>query len=232
MDEIGSELEEIEIVPTTHIVEQGECLASIAQLYGFTDYRAIYDYPANAGLKQMRPDPNILYPGDQLVIPDKDQKTLPCATDQKHRFQLTNQRVVIRIRLRDGHGNPLANKKYQLTVAGALFKGQTDGNGLLQQPIPADASDGELKVLQGNDQKQVLAAWKLSIGSLDPHLQVSGVQARLNNLGFVCGQVDGILGPKTSGALQAFQTKFGLSVTGQIDGATRDKLRNLHDGVG
>jgi len=51
----------------------------------------------------------------------------------------------------------------------------------------------------------------------------------LNNLGFKCGAVDGIAGPRTKAALQRFQAEHGLNATGDIDEATRSTLREAHD---
>lgn len=44
----------------------------------------------------------------------------------------------------------------------------------------------------------------------------SRIQARLNELGFDAGQVDGRPGPKTMGALESFQASIGYEMTGQL----------------
>src|SRR5690348_4555483 len=54
-----------------YIVRPGDTLGKIAARHGFKDYREIYDHPANAGFKAKRPDPNLIYPGDVIVIPDR-----------------------------------------------------------------------------------------------------------------------------------------------------------------
>jgi hypothetical protein len=53
-----------------HTVVQGEYLSKIARNYGFSDYRTIWEHPKNAALKQARQNPNVLFPGDRLFIPD------------------------------------------------------------------------------------------------------------------------------------------------------------------
>ncbi|APC38849.1 M14 family metallopeptidase [Clostridium estertheticum] len=54
---------------------------------------------------------------------------------------------------------------------------------------------------------------------------VSEIQALLNKLGYVVGEVDGIYGPKTAGAVRKFQKYFGLLPTGDVDDDTY-KLMN------
>lgn len=46
---------------------------------------------------------------------------------------------------------------------------------------------------------------------------VRAVQEKLNNAGFECGTADGIAGPKTESAIQQYQEKNGLEITGKID---------------
>ncbi len=70
--------------------------------------------------------------------------------------------------------------------------------------------------------------YELAIGHLDPVDEVSGVQARLRNLGFDCGEIDGVAGPVTRGAIERFQHANGLAVDGVAGPATRRKLEEVH----
>jgi N-acetylmuramoyl-L-alanine amidase len=212
-----------------HTVIQGECLASISTQYNFLNYRTIYDAPENAELRQKRPNPNILFPGDRLYIPSKQSKTVQCCTDSAHRFQISRHRVLLRIVLKIDPATPYANKKYELEVGGTTIRGSTDQTGLLCVDLPADAAAGTLKFWPGEKKSDGTIIWKLSFGHLDPSDTATGAQARLNNLGFYCGPVDGVIGPKTKRALRAFQRVNGLPVTGRLDATTSALLEVEHD---
>ena len=75
-------------MPSKHTVQQGECLSSIARAYGFDDWRIIYNYPDNADFKKKHPNPNLIFPGEELVIPDLDAGGASGATEKKHPFVL------------------------------------------------------------------------------------------------------------------------------------------------
>jgi peptidoglycan hydrolase-like protein with peptidoglycan-binding domain len=56
---------------------------------------------------------------------------------------------------------------------------------------------------------------------------VAAVQERLTDLGYEAGPIDGLMGPKTRGAIRAFQKDAGLPVTGKIDSDLVDRLNSL-----
>jgi peptidoglycan hydrolase-like protein with peptidoglycan-binding domain len=55
-------------------------------------------------------------------------------------------------------------------------------------------------------------------------VDVRGAQQALRSKGFDPGPVDGRMGPRTSAAVRDFQSKEGLSATGQLDSDTRARL--------
>lgn len=57
-----------------------------------------------------------------------------------------------------------------------------------------------------------------------PDVRVRAAQAYLVYRGFNPGPVDGVMGARTRGALQAFQHKVGLPATGELDSPTLDQL--------
>src|SRR6266545_6361267 len=127
-----------------HTVEQGECLSSIARDFGFPDWRIIYNHAQNADFRRRRPNPNLIFPGDQLFIPEVEIKHESGSTDQEHVFEVPTQRTMVRIRLQDENNQPFANKNFRLEVEGQLKEGVTGGDGLIEQEVAQNARSGEL----------------------------------------------------------------------------------------
>lgn len=212
-----------------YVVKQGDCLSSIAKRFGLPSYKTIYDHPQNAELRKKRSNPNVIFPGDCVFVPDKSRKEEQGATEQRHTFTLKGEPVKLRLRLQDDDGNAHAGKRYSLRIGETVHEGTTGGDGLIEHEIPADAATATLKTEFDGTGGPKTRSWLFSIGGLDPVDEISGVQARLNNLGFFCGAVDGVCGEMTEAGLKAFQAKAGLSETGRPDTATKDALRQKHD---
>jgi peptidoglycan hydrolase-like protein with peptidoglycan-binding domain len=70
--------------------------------------------------------------------------------------------------------------------------------------------------------------YTLPLGAIDPIDELTGVQQRLANLGYPCGSEQGTPGELTKAALRAFQKEMNLDGTGQLDDATRQKLKQVH----
>ena len=216
-----------------YTVQQGECLSSIARQYGFLDYATLYRHPDNAAIREKRPNPNIIFPGDTLFIPDRAVKEIPSATDQQHKFTLAQKKVYLRLCLWDDLHQPYPNTQYRLRVETLDLTGETDSAGMLQQEIPADAVDGEITIFPfPDDPSDPGYTFTLKLGHLDPIDEDSGVDARLINLGFGSPDTEDSAwsDDDRADALRAFQDKFGLEITGAADDATRQKLQTLHDG--
>jgi hypothetical protein len=221
---------------TRHVVREGECLAQIASRHGFADAGPILADPANQALfarpgdraevASARPNPNVLRPGDQIVVPAPQLKQVEVATGRQHRCKVKLPRKQLRVVLRDHDGEPLANTEYLLRVRDEERVGTTDGQGLLRERIPAGVPEVELELLG-----RVLT---LRLGRLEPLASASepglaaGVQARLRNLGYDPGPSDGKIGRRTRAALASFQADHQLSITAKPDEPTLAKLEELH----
>ncbi|MBN1207998.1 MAG: peptidoglycan-binding protein [Myxococcaceae bacterium] len=210
-----------------HVVRPGECLTTIARQYGFLDYRTVYEHPDNEALRQKRPNPNILFPGDVVAIPERKAKSVSVSTGQVHRFQIVVPKKELSLQLQDHKGEPLANEPYVLEVDGEppTEGKQTDGDGKLKERVPL-ARAGATLTIRGR-------TMRLRFGALNPLRDcpkddVSGLQGRLRNLGYNPGPADGILGPQTRAALAVFQVDEGLDMTGEPDEQTLGKLEERY----
>lgn len=203
-----------------YVVRQGECVASIACEVGHF-WQTIWDEPANEPVKEARQDPYVLYPGDRLVIPDKRRKDEPGETEMRHRFVRRGapEKLVIHFEIND---EPRANEDYVLTIDGRETPGTTDPDGRVEIKIPPNARQGKIVFTESGD------TYDLNLGHMDPITTTSGVQARLKNLGYYDGPIDGREGPKLEAAVQMFQDRHELAVTGTLDDGGRQLLEQEH----
>ncbi len=204
----------------TVTVDLGDSIASLAHGAGHI-VKKVWDHPQNSQLKAKRKDPNVLAPGDEVFLPDVELKDEACPTDQKHKFKLTGETVKFRLQLMLMN-EPRANMAYVLVIDGKVYQGTTGGDGRLEHVIPAESKGGTITLNNGKEE------YPIRIGHLNPIDTISGAQQRLNNLGFNAGSEDGESDDELKDAISAFQQKYKLTVTGQMDGATRSKLEQLH----
>jgi N-acetylmuramoyl-L-alanine amidase len=198
-------------------------MASIAAKHRF-EWETLWNLPENADLKNARKDPYVLYPGDEVFIPDIRVQEIPCQTDKRHYFVLKNNSEQLRIVLTDEDDKPITGESYVLEIDDETrLEGQTDSSGAIKEAIPPDAVKGRLLVGDGDAQREYF----IGLGHIDPVEKLSGAQGRLLNLGYYEGVVDGIPGPLTTTALLLFQEKYNLAPTGKNDKATQAKLKEL-----
>jgi hypothetical protein len=210
-----------------YTVEQGDHLSKIAKDNGFTDYSVIWDHPNNADLKKLRQNPNILLPGDQVFIPDREEKQESGPTDKKHTFTVDKKTLKLRLLLEDFYEKPIAGAQCALLIDGQVYQLTTDGNGKLEQEIPLDAKEGTLTI-RGDQTPFANEVIPIRIGHLDPLDELSGQIARLNNLGYFAGKLDGSDTDAFESAVEEFQCDHGLKVDGDCGPKTQDKLRQVH----
>ena len=201
-------------MPTQHTVTQGECLSSIAAQAG-VPWKTLWDHPDNADLRKNRKDPNVLYPGDIVTIPDKVLRDESRPTDASHKFVKRTEPTHIKLRLLQ-EDKPRAGVAYELQVDGQSVKGTTDSAGFLQEDIPPGSQSGLLLVGGGS----VREIYTLGFGTLDPIDTDSGVRGRLQALGY---DVD----DDFQAAVRAFQSKQQMDPSGNVDDSVRAKLKEI-----
>jgi hypothetical protein len=212
-------------VSEEHIVEEGEHLAGIAAQHGFPSFKPIWDHADNAELRALRKTPNILLPGDRVVIPDKEQRIETGATEKRHTFLAPADRLELRVKVHD-QGFRAIHDRCDL-AAGSNKETMEQQGDIFRDPIQPDLGKAELQFPISQTERTRIPI-PIEVGGLDPLDTLSGQQQRLNNLGYFAGfkkttatnpkavdeqmrwaveefqcdhmgpaQVDGVLGPNT-----------------------------------
>lgn len=208
-------------MPKRITARKGDCFINICSQEGFF-WETVWNHPENEKLRQKRGNPNILKMGDQIYIPDLEIKDYPVQTEKRHTFLLTGFSVKFTLTLMN-LGQPRANEDYILTIDGRSFRqGCTDEAGRLTEMIPPKARHGFL--LLGENQEEIV----INFGYIDPIDEISGVQTRLQNLGFYEGEIDDEMNTETVAAIAEFQRSVELGGEGELNDGTRQKLVEVH----
>lgn len=196
-----------------HKIEDGEWVGSVAIRYGFADWETdVWKHAKNDELRRKRPDPHVLAPGDELYIPPWEDKKEDCATEQKHTFKLKTPTEVLRVRVLDEDGEPVANKEYVLDIdyggSGVVYKQRnktTDADGMIEEVIPSTAKGGRLVVPDAKVDMAVSIGRLYPVDAEDEALSVRGAQQRLAAIDMYDGEITGELDELTREAIARFQ---------------------------
>lgn len=194
-----------------YVVREGEHLLQIATREGF-DADSVWNDPKHDDLRKRGRTPDFLCAGDVLTIPDKPRKWVAAKVGQVNAFTAKVPKVKVSVAFAGMantacivHGIPPPN----------AFA--TDGDGKLEFHCPVHVATVNVE-FPNHSRHQV------GVGHLDPISEVSGQSHRLQNLGYLRS------GTSFAAAVAAFQQDQKLTVSGQMDDATRDTLEKSHGG--
>jgi hypothetical protein len=211
-----------------HRVAQGETLPGIADRYGF-DADTLWNHSYNADLKAKRQNPCILCEGDVVQIPDDMKPTAYArATGTAHAFTVRVTKLKLRLAIYDHDRTAVADCAVHVNAGSDESDPTTDGDGVVEVPVAADATSGQLRVELPNDDPKAAFRWNLKIGHLDPADTESGWLGRLRNLGYYRAVDDDDDAIERNSAVEEFQCDQGLDVTGTCDADTQSKLVEVH----
>ncbi|MDP2565492.1 PGRP and LysM peptidoglycan-binding domain-containing protein [Pseudoalteromonas marina] len=211
-----------------HTVAQGETLLRIAKQYGYQTSKALYNHPSNAEFKALRPDPNLIYPGDKITIPPKKEKFIPLRTNSINSFVVQSEKEYFRLQIIHEDGDDITGKRIVITIGSQTIDTVLPSNGLIEVELNEnDSLTGQVDLYLKEDQSSPSESFTAQVGHLDPIDTLSGVQARCNLLGFDCGTVDGINGSKTKAGVRDFQYEHDLEVDGIAGAKTKAKLQQV-----
>ena len=212
-------------MPVEHVVKQGETLTRVAKQYGLT-CEDLSEHADNAELCQLRPDANILFPGDTVQIPDIEPPKLPLILNTINVFICVEEPEQFIFKLQDLDGQSVDIHKATLVISGESIDA-TVNNNHISCTLPPNAGKDAVLNIWLRDQEEPDESMPISLGYLDPVNTLSGVQARCNALGYECGVVDGLMGSNTRKGVRGFQTAQSLTVDGDPGPNTQSKLKDV-----
>jgi hypothetical protein len=168
------------------VIRQGDFLVQLANTFGF-DADTVWQDPSNANLRALRPNANILAPGDVLYIPDLPGGPPPMtnltvgATNTfvapdpptmtlTHKFVGTDPAVY-------------ASKAYVVQELDQLTGLTTDANGVATFEAPVTLNTATVVFTDTAE------SFALCLGAMDPINTMSGIFMRLQALGYIDAEV-------------------------------------------
>lgn len=115
-------------MPSKYTVKSGDTLSAIARQHGIADWRTLYNHPDNAPFRQKRPNPNLIHPGDELIIPDRSEKSVTVRSGAHHVFVVKpsvpmpgTSWLKVRAYYQDPWLTPMSEVKVNVKVEGVSF---------------------------------------------------------------------------------------------------------------
>jgi hypothetical protein len=164
-----------------YVVKQGDFLALLAHQHGF-DPDVVWNDPANEDLRNLRENPNVLFPTDILYIPPpQDPVTHSLTTGTTNTFQSSTPTVPVEIRFTD---SDLASQAFTSPEIPELTGKSTGSDGTAKFDVPIDVDTFTVVFTSSG------ASFGFCLGHLDPVDQTSGMFQRLQNLGYIPREAD------------------------------------------
>jgi len=236
-------------MPKQHEVVAGDCIDSLAAEHGRTS-AALWNAPDNADLRRLRKHPNLLAPGDVVVIPDPKGKIASLATGQRHVFRRRASPLELRVRMFDEDFEPRVEARWTVELDdGSKHEGTTDANGFVVCPLAPEARKATLVVHRdGPPHEDDLdpapwededttddERWEIDLGHLQP-LDASdaessvGLRNRLANLALLDDEPEQATDEDVRAAVARIQEREGVPATGVPNARTMNVLHRLGDG--
>lgn len=212
-----------------YVVRQGDHLSGLAARFGF-DAQQVWQHADNEEVREARPNPEVLSPGDILFIPEPDPEPLPLEVHTTNRYAAPQPRIRLGLSLRGPGNEPLANEPYRLEGIPRPVTGNTDGDGFITDTLPAHTRSVRVVLPNLNDH-----TFLVQVGHLNPTDEPSGLEAQLRGLGYLPSLAGldehhpRVADPDADAealqaAVRAFQRDHDIEETGEADAATIDAI--------
>lgn len=209
-----------------HKVVAGDTVSSVAAFYGFTEWESkVWDAAENAQLKEQRINPNTLLPGDEVFIPELEQKQEARPVDDWHQFHVKRNKRTLRLKLQNADDTAIANRPYTIEPD-ASFRGTfvqknqtTSPEGVIEEEIPHTLTKATLTLPDDN------LTVKLQIGFLRPLPASEPVEGPALDIG---GALEGAKGALSGGLGSLGEVASGAA--GGLAGAAGGAAGSLSGG--
>jgi len=135
----------------------------------------------------------------------------------KNRYTASIARTTLRITFQAA-GKAISDEPFEVQGLGSPFSGKSDGTGLVCIDVPAHVRQIDIHFVR------LQLVFPVLIGHMDPVEELSGLRKRLEQLGYYRGLEDIDAGLSDRLAIESFQRKCGIEVTGIPDEATKRAL--------
>ena len=212
-----------------YTVKQGDRLPTIASKNGFLCWQSSWNFAGNASLKKLRGNAHILYPGDQVAIPSKLPRVAEVWGGEAE-FVLLKELEVLRVRFAEAEASDGEPVLFRATpdAGGDCFEGELAADGSMEIELPPDTTKVTVELYCG-ECNDPFVTYQLNVGGMDPLTENTGIQARLANLGYYDGTIDGDVGDVTKSAIVRFRREYGLPLSDEVDNDLRNALQWVHD---
>lgn len=211
-------------MPRKIAIRPGDSIVALAYLELHADVDAVWQHPDNEALRTQRKDPAVLARDDVLTVPEGPTiERFALATAREHTIVLSLPVARLRLQLVHPSGVGYAAGPATATHGDGSDSVMPDADGRLELEIPATAQ--EVSVEFGQQKRRLLVA------HLQPVDTVAGQVARLQNLGYRPGELDGDEAKDPYAlwsAIEEFQCDHGLDVDGLAGEKTQAKLLAVH----
>ena len=207
-----------------YTIKKGDWLSKIARRHGLSSWKVIYDHKENEEFRKKRPDPNLIYPGDVIFIPDPEFLELEPKRVNSDGYKIKAdppQYEEIDMIMRDKDDKAIADEPYTITIGGFKIEDKTDGDGRILLRFHPELLEFGYYILDFQGRQH-----KLDIGHVDPVNEMPGLIHRLVSLGYAENEEEAE--SNLEGCIKRFQDDRGLKVTGEADDATLSKLDKVY----
>jgi N-acetylmuramoyl-L-alanine amidase len=187
-------------------VEQGDRLPTIARKKRFARWQTIWNFDGNADLKDLRGNAHILFPGDEVSIPSKLARVAE-VSGGKAEYVVQSTVEVLRVRFADADTSDDESISFKATpdTSSTPIEDELANDGTMEIELPPGTSSVAVDLFWA-DEDEPFASYDLLTGELDPTKKISGIQARLANLGFYNGEITGTMADDTRRAIARFRS--------------------------